>query len=61
MHQATGHISSVFEVSEGILSGRVARSLVHRTNKKEAITAALITHSRERSMAFGGSESDADM
>lgn len=61
IHQATGYVSSIFETKDGILTGKISSSLAKREDKKNAVGQIMQTHTKEKSFAFGDSDSDIEM
>lgn len=61
IYNATGYVSTQFEVEDGLFTGRVTSMLSVGEHKLEALRELMKKHDREKSLAFGDAESDLDM
>lgn len=61
IHQATGYFSTIFEVKDGVFTGNLSSSLATREDKGNVLKQLLLTHSKEKSFAFGDSDNDIEM
>jgi len=61
LFSVTSFISSELEVKDGVVTGKINKSLAKRQEKKMAISYLLNKHDSKNSFAFGDSEGDIEM
>lgn len=61
IHKASGYLSTIFEVENGLFTGRVTSSLATRKDKGNIIKPLLQKHGKDQSFAFGDSDGDIEM
>lgn len=61
IHQATGFISTLFEVKDGLFTGNISLSLAKSEDKGNEVGKLIQTHAHKDSFAFGDSRRDKEM
>ncbi len=61
IHRATGYLSTIFEIKDGVFTGNFSSSLARKEHKGNAVRVLMQDHSKEQSFAFGDSDNDIEM
>lgn len=61
LHQATGFVSTLFEIKDGLFTGEIASSLAKSTDKGNEVEKLMQNHLYKDSFAFGDSKGDKEM